>query len=102
MGVEDDHDYSYYRGRPAPTIRRTRKPAQKLERAPRHPPQLESFPSLKSEVKRMLAAKGDISLDDIMHRLQRFEVTVSRTTVSGIMTEFRHSVRIMREAGLLK
>ncbi|EKS40406.1 hypothetical protein HMPREF9696_00857 [Afipia clevelandensis ATCC 49720] len=50
----------------------------------------------------MIAAEADMSLDDIMHRLRRFEVTVSRTTVSGIMTEFRHSVRIMREAGLLK
>ncbi|WP_157169994.1 hypothetical protein [Afipia clevelandensis] len=101
MGAKDDHDWSYYRGRPAPTIRRI--PKRQAEHSPpRRRFRPERLPSLKSEVKRMIAAEADMSLDDIMHRLRRFEVTVSRTTVSGIMTEFRHSVRIMREAGLLK
>lgn len=51
----------------------------------------------------MLAANPDIGLDEIMRRLKRYDdVTISRISVSAIMTEFRHSLRIMREAGLLK
>lgn len=51
----------------------------------------------------MLAANPDMTLDDIMRRLKRYEeFTVSRISVSAIMTEFRHTCRILREAGLLK
>ncbi len=102
MGAEDDHDWSYYRGRSAPTIRRTRKPMPRTDSKPRHRPQPENLPPLKTTVKRMLAVEPDMTLDQIMRRLDRFEAIVSRTTVSAIMTEFRHSMRVLRECGLLK
>lgn len=105
MGVEDDHDYSFYRrGSTAPTIRRTRKPMPRTDSKPsRNRPPPDGLPPLRTEVKRMLAANPDIGLDEIMRRLKRYDdVTISRISVSAIMTEFRHSLRIMREAGLLK
>lgn len=104
MGVEDDHDYSFYRRGVSPTIRRTRKPMARTDSKPsRNRPPPEGLPSLRTEVKRMLAANPDMTLDDIMRRLKRYEeFTVSRISVSAIMTEFRHTCRILREAGLLK
>lgn len=103
MGVEDDHDYSYYRGRPAPTIRRTRKPMVRTDSKPSHHRLYqEALPPLKATVKRMLATNPDMTVDEVMRRLDRFSVTVSRTTVSVLISDFRQTMRIMREAGLLK
>lgn len=102
MGA-DDHDWSFYRRGVSPTIRRARKPMPRTDSKPsRNRPPPEGLPPLRTEVKRMLAANPDIGLDEIMRRLKRYDVTVSRISVSAIMTEFRHSMRIMREAGLLK
>lgn len=109
MGVEDDHDYSYYRHTRVPTPRRTRKPEPRephplaafgVGRVRRDAPVIEDK-DFKSAIKRLLAHEPDLTVDQIFERL-RFSVRVSRNTVSGIRTEFRHSMRVLREMGMLK
>jgi hypothetical protein len=110
MGVEDDFDYSYYRN-PASyrTVRRERStpreasPLKPLERPRVRRSAGEPIPAgqIKTAIKQLLVRDPALSVDQIFERLN-FGVTVSRTTVSGIMTEFRHSLRFIRQAGLLK
>lgn len=110
MGVEDDFDYSYYRNPQSyRTVRRERPtPREALPLKPPERPRVrrsagEPIPAgqIKNAIKELLVRDPALSVDQIFERLN-FGVTVSRTTVSGIMTEFRHSLKFIREAGLLK
>lgn len=107
----DDHDWSYWRNQPAPTPRRRAKPEPKQSdsnplsnfsgrRVMRTEP-LVPASEAKVAIKRLLAFEPDLTVDEIFQRL-RFAVTVSKTTVSGIRTEFRHSMRVLRDVGWRK
>lgn len=106
MGA-DDWDYSYYRNGQTPTPRRQRDVAKQPEAKPlldfsgrrvtRTAP-LVPASEAKVAIKRLLAFEPDLTVDEIFQRL-RFAVTVSKTTVSGIRTEFRHSMRVLRDVG---
>lgn len=99
----DDFDYSYYRdlrssrgGQPEQP-KRERKPSG-LFLFKRQQPSTGDF---STSVKWILARDPDLSVDEIIQRLNT-DALVSKVAVSAIKTEFRHSLKVVRDAGLLK
>lgn len=98
----DDFDYSYYRN--LRSSRGTRREEPKREhstlrfRFGRHQ---RASNDLKGEIKRILISEPSISVSGVIARLD-FGITVSPTTVSVVMTEFRHTMKFLSDRGLLK
>lgn len=98
----DDFDYSYYRN--LRSSRGSRREPPKRERSTsrfRFGRYRRATNDLKGEIKRLLILEPDISVSGIIARLD-FGITVSRTTVSVVMTEFRHTMKFLGDRGLLK
>jgi hypothetical protein len=108
---DDSFDYSFYRTHlPRPIRREMPRSQPRREQAVTTPlPRIQRkcgdvIPpgQIKSAVKNLLAHEPDLTVEQIRARLNFGAVTVSTTTLSGFRTEFRHSLRVMRDAGLLK
>jgi hypothetical protein len=100
MSSRDDQswDYSFYKSK-LPTRRRREAPEREhYVRKPRAP---EPRVGLFRAVKEILLDDSDASINEIIKRLNT-HIRVSPIVVSVIKTEFRHSLRVIRAAGLMK
>lgn len=61
----------------------------------------EATPALKVKIKNIILDNPGATVDAIMKKLDT-KVTISKNTVSGIRTEFRHSLKVIQDAKLLK
>jgi hypothetical protein len=57
---------------------------------------------LKSQVKRLILRNPPITIDEIMNHLNNGgDVVPSRFTVASISSEFKHSLRVMYQEGII-
>lgn len=103
---DQSFDYSYYKSRLPRKARRQMRDVQPEPKA--MPPRVrrvgpDPIPAheIKAEIKKLLLREPGLQVEQIFKRLN-FAVTVSKTTVSGIRSEFRHSLQVITDAGLLK
>ena len=79
--------------------------AAKPEKAEKEKPEKRSGPKptgIKVQIKKMVLKKPAISVDEIMERLSKDgTVKPSKLTISAIRSEFRHSLFVLRDAGVL-
>jgi hypothetical protein len=57
---------------------------------------------VKVQIKKAILKKPSISVDEIMERLGKAGDKPSRMTVAGIRAEFRHSLNVLKNEGLLE
>lgn len=57
---------------------------------------------LESTIKNLIIKKPSITADELVAKLEAKEVKASRFTVVAIRTGFRHSIKVLAEAGLIK
>jgi hypothetical protein len=57
---------------------------------------------LESTIKNMIVKKPTITSDELVEKLEAKSVKASRFTVVAIRAGFRHSIKVLQEAGLIK
>jgi hypothetical protein len=97
----DDFDYSYYHNLRSSRGSRREAPEREREHYARKPRAQEPRVGLLRAVKEILLDDPDASIGEIIERLNT-HIRVSPIVVSAIKTEFRHSLRVIRAAGLMK
>lgn len=102
MGDDNWEPSTWYRNGYVPPRRRAaRTRVDEPERRERYPVEAQPAPrgDLRTMVKRILLDHPDANVDEIIERLNT-SIRVSPIVVSAIKTEFRHSIRVIKAAGL--
>jgi hypothetical protein len=84
-----------------PEKKATKKEA-KPEKEVKKPAATKRGSGLESTIKNMIVKKPTITSDELVEKLEAKQVKASRFTVVAIRAGFRHSIKVLQEAGLIK
>jgi len=57
---------------------------------------------VKAKIKRLILAKPQITVDDLVEKLGKGGAKVSKVTVANVRAEFRHTIRVLNAEGLVE
>jgi hypothetical protein len=81
-----------------PAVKKEAKPEKEAKKAPA----TKRGSGLESTIKNMIVKKPTITSDELVEKLEAKSVKASRFTVVAIRAGFRHSIKVLQEAGMIK
>ena len=88
---------------PVPSgAKKARKKTPTAGKAPKQPPAEKKLSGVKVEIKKILLDNPKLSSQDIFAALKKKGLTTTIGTVTGIRSEFRHSLKVLVNAGMIR
>jgi hypothetical protein len=84
-----------------PAVKKSEK-QPKAEKEAKKAPATKRGSGLESTIKNMIVKKPTITSDELVEKLEAKSVKASRFTVVAIRAGFRHSIKVLQEAGMIK